>query len=432
MSLTTFDYNRVDLRIREGFIFLVCVLVPIADTFGATVKPYLPLALILRLVVWVFAACVLITTRTISKWLRLMLFFTGVFFLIQVVVHFFIFQDPRLLSMESASIMKLLYFPALLLALYAVAVEGVVSKEAIHSSLIFLGALILVSLLLGEISGFGGSIAGRGVDIEGKKGFMIGANEVGLMLLLTVPITISLFQRYAPFRFFPYLSLLVVYSAAGLLVFTKSSLVAPFVALIGLLGSGISNGSRIRRFLFLISISIAAAILTYFVISRIGDLIEFAMKTFIAALIDDGILSFVFRGRETYIDAIYPQLIGNDNNLLILLFGSGEYYIRAISVAPLQRAFSDGTMFEMDLFDLIGSVGLVGSFLYFSVTLLTIKKVRIGNMLFINKMALMLAVMHSFLAGHVIFSPQVTTIIALILLLHSEKFCKSRQMQLVG
>jgi hypothetical protein len=325
------------------------------------------------------------------------------------------------LAIELSSILRLMYFPVLLLVMQVVAMEGYVSKDKVHSTLIYFGILIIASLVLGEVSGLGGSIAGRGVDVEGKKGFMIGANEVGLMLLLTAPYTMFCFQRYYPFRFFPHLSSLAVYTAAGLLVFTKSSLIAPVVTLVGWLSFGFSNRNKLKRWLFFIFVCITALALVNFVMGRIGDIVEFAMKTFMATLVNDGLVNFLFRGRETYIDAIFPQLVNNEFNFLIVLFGAGEYYIRTISVSPLMREVGEGSMFEMDMFDLLGSVGIVGTFFYISLIFILVKNIKPKNFLFVTKFALVLSIAHSFMAGHVLFSPQVTTIIALILLLHSDK-----------
>jgi hypothetical protein len=148
--------------------------------------------------------------------------------------------------------------------------------------------------------------------------------------------------------------------------------------------------------------------------------VDLAVNTFFAALFNDGVVSFLFRGRDSYINAIYPQLADHDLNFIFLLFGSGEFYMRAISVAPLMLEAGMGTTFEMDIFDILGSFGVIGSFLYSLLVYIFVRAIKPRGFLFETKLALFLLSVHAFMAGHVLFSPQVTTILAFILILHGQ------------
>ena len=108
--------------------------------------------------------------------------------------------------------------------------------------------------------------------------------------------------------------------------------------------------------------------------------------------------------------------MGNIYNYTIFLFGVGEYYIRYISEIPLYLQSNKGTLFEMDFFDLFAMYGLIGFTIYMNIVYIMFKLSRINKAGMSILFILALALIHSFLAAHVLFSPQVTTLISLILI----------------
>jgi hypothetical protein len=163
----------------------------------------------------------------------------------------------------------------------------------------------------------------------------------------------------------------------------------------------------------LLSLGIFIVVLIY---RNLEVIREFALNTFFSALLDDGFVSFLFRGRKNYITAIYPQLLNHPLNWLYLLFGAGEFNIRAMSVVPLSLMPGQGTTFEMDFFDVFGAYGLVGFLLYAGLVGGLLRQAGPRKAPIEASVAVFCVLAHSFLAGHVLFSPQVTTLLALVLL----------------
>ena len=83
--------------------------------------------------------------------------------------------------MELVTTMKMLYLPIVSAALFALLTskDDLFSVDLIEKLLVFYGVLIVLSIVIGDVSGLGGNISGRGEGIEASKGFLIGANEVG-------------------------------------------------------------------------------------------------------------------------------------------------------------------------------------------------------------------------------------------------------------
>ncbi len=385
----------------------------VADTFGGLLHGSFPLSLVVRalslalFLVWVLDSPQT-TVRVRMLLLTFMLYLSALLF-----VRFVRNPVMPLVAMDASSSLRLLYAPLLLGFVAAVMRAGLFTAERARSIAVLFGWLILLSLFLGKATGLGGEIGGRGVDIEAGKGFMIGANEVGLMLILSCPFVVAdLLARLRSMALTALIAMLL-YSAAGFYVFTKSSLAAPLVCSITLYALSKARGPTTLFIARMILLGALAGI-SMAVMHFLDIIVAYADTTFFGALLNEGMVSFLFRGRQTYIDALYPQLAGDDLHALFLLFGAGEYSIRQMSLGPLSLGNHEGTNFEMDFFDLIGAYGVAGTALY------GILLASILNTLPMRQdlkpgtgFALGAVLVHSFMAGHVVFSPQVMTLVIL-------------------
>jgi hypothetical protein len=409
----------VTKRSRSCFIHVhpgtLVSVIAIADTFGGLVQGIIPATLLMRTAMVCFLLVYVLLSPTLRQDSRILWLILTSYLFCRVFLDYFVSLNLQVLIMEIGTTFKLLYFPLLYTYLHGQIVKGKMVRRDVRRIISLYGWLILGSLVLGHVTGLGGVIAGRGTDIEGGKGFMIGANEVGLMLLLTAPFVGADIMHRLRSVWLGGLVQLFIYGLAGLHVFTKSSLIAA-------LSSGFSVYQTItkssRRSKWLVKI-IVAALCAYLVILILKnlDLIEaFALNTFFSALLNDGIVSFLFRGRQDYISAIYPQLVEHDLNWLFILFGAGELFMRDLSVGPLMLELGEGTTFEMDLFDLIGSYGVVGMVLFGAVVATMFRKAAPYHIPQDIKIAILAVLVHAFLAGHVLFSPQVTSLFALLIL----------------
>lgn len=398
-------------------VIFIFVLAPIADTFGGLTNDFLPTSLLVRLAILLTALPIIVNCRRTSKQLFPLIMIVFSYILTTTFIQLLISDSLEYSINAISNAIKLMYFPILLAVIIALYDKKIISKVTIKNGILLTGTLVIFSILLGKVSGFGAEIAGRGSDISGNKGFLIGANEVGLMLLLTAPTVIAWISSTKILNRFTNISALIIYSASGLIVFTKSSIASITIPIANwLLFSTKENHSKISRisakcFLIIVTLTSLAMIYSEDIENTFG-------KTFFVSLLEGNIIDFVFRGRFDYFDAINPGLIDNSYNYLIVLFGAGEGYIRSLSITPLGRSMSEGTMFEMDALDLFWSYGFIGTTLYLTSIYYSIKFAKLSKPSTLNIFALAMALVHSILAGHVIFSPQISTLIAFIVMLN--------------
>lgn len=387
------------------YIVILFVLLPVGDTFGAL----LPSSILTLLRGSIFLLSLKFVIGFSSNY-RSITTFMLIYFSIRITLAIMM----NIINLNDlTNIIRLLYFPVIFTLLFIFNRSlGLISNHKFTSTIALTNILIVVSILSGYILGTGGAILGRGELFNGQKGYLIGANEVGLMLLLSSYTTFNLIKRKInnPIILILFICLNIW---IGFIVFTKSSLVFSlfsFLYLFYFIYNSIKT--KLLRSAYLISIT------TLFIVkfsSSFSQLIQFGKKTFLNELIEGNIASFLFRGRQHYIEAILPQLYNAKDNYLIFLFGAGETTTRELSVQPLGLTKGQGTTFEMDFFDLFALYGVIGLFLFAMWIFLLLK----NNWNSINsptKWILFTVFTHSFLAGHVIFSPQVTTLISFLIL----------------
>lgn len=405
---------KVNISKEAILIVLLFYIIPVLDTFALLVNDYFPFLVVFRGVVFLIGLYLFFTTIYISKQAKSLILFFILYVFTSIFIHILIFDNPYIMKIEAITFIKLMYFPILFFSLVILYKKNLINHLQIEKIMFFYGILLFISLFLGSVTGYGGEIGGRGTDVEATKGFMIGANEIGIMLFLTIPFFIMKIRKYFSLVKAHIISS-ILYTIAGIIVFTKSSLMAIFVSFVYFAYS-LNELKRIKRILIkllVLSLIVVSSMYLYVVLTGI---IDFFMTTFFVTLFDGDILGFFFRGRQNYIDAIYPQLLENSYNYIILLFGAGEYYIRHISEIPLALESNQGTLFEMDFFDFFAMYGAIGSviYLYIIYGIFVLSKINRGEMSILFILALVF--IHSFMAAHVLFSPQVTTLISLILI----------------
>lgn len=381
------------------------------DTFGGAVQGVFPAALLLRgLLIVVFLGWALQGPGVRLDFRRLVTA-SLLYFCVFLFLHFLIDFNTGAVSLEASATLRLLYGPLLACYVAACLITRQLLPEDARRVILTYGWLILLSLLLGHVTGLGGAIGGRG--LEAGKGFMIGANEVGLMLLLTCPVVVSDLQRRLRQPALVAAVALAVYGWAATHVFTKSSLFVPVVCAATIFALCQRAGGWTLRIGYL-ALAAGGTAIAMAILSQLDLILAFAQSTFFRSLFDDGLIVFLFRGRQDYIEAMYPQLAGHDLSPLFWIFGAGEFHVRAISEAPLMLARGEGTTFEMDVFDLLACYGIVGTAVYAVLlrrAIAPIVRARLGWPLRITVIAVLI---HGFMAGHVVFSPQVMTLLILL------------------
>lgn len=386
-------------------------IIPVLDTFGLLINHYFPFLIVFRSICFILSLSLVFRSRHINDSFKLILFLIILYLCITILFHLLIFQISA--TSEISGIVKLLYFPSTFLAFFHLLKDDKVNLAYIKRLIYRYGILLFLSLFIGYFSGYGGVVTGRGLSIEGSKGFMIGANEIGLMLVITIPILYLNFNYFSS-KLLNNIFLLSFYLFSGVIVFTKSSLISSLMAL-WLFFLFVKKLKPISRYIIRFLMLIGFLFLTVFLRKNYNELIAFTNTTFFKTMLDGEVVKFLFRGREAYINAIAPILYDSSVNFLIFVFGAGEYYIRKVSEVPLGLDLGGGTLFEMDFFDLLAMFGVIGFILYTAILIMILKIARLGKSFFVS-LIVILIFLHSFIAGHVLFSPQVTTLLSLILI----------------
>ena len=415
MGLNAMNGNFTLMKKRLLNATSLVYVIAVADTFGGLVQGVFPATLLLRMVMIVFLLLHVFRLSSKGSGTQLPWFALIGYFLAKVTADYFVALDERVFAVEGGATLRLLYFPLLYAFLLNQLTKGRLTRAQLHSFLLLYGWLTLASLVLGHVTGLGGVIGGRGLEMEGGKGFMIGANEVGLMLLLTAPFIGDDMIRRTRSVLVGGITQLLVYGLAGVHVFTKSSLIAVLVSAYSVYRAFICRGKQAKT-LLRIGLFGIFPIVVMLIYQNLKVIEEFALETFFSALLNDGVVSFLFRGRNDYISAIFPQLRDHPQSWLFLLFGAGEFYMRKVSERPLMLMPGEGTTFEMDFFDVFGAYGLVGFGLYAWIVRVILRQAGPRKMPVEISVAIFCVIAHSFMAGHVLFSPQVTTLLALVLL----------------
>jgi len=411
---------KINISKENILIILLFYIIPVLDTFGLLLNKYFPFLILSKGIVFFMGLYIFSSTVYISKQVKLLILFFIMYVLASIFLHAIILNNPNVIKIEAIALIKLMYFPILFFSLFILYKKNLINYLQIEKVMFLYGILLLISLYLGYMTGYGGEVRGRGTSIEATKGFMIGANEIGIMLFLTIPFFKIKTRKYFSSIKAHFISI-VLYTIGGVILFTKSSLIAILVSFVYFEYSS-NKLEKIKRLFFNFSILILILASSIYIYTVFADIIEFFTTTFFISLVEGDVISFLFRGRQTYIEAIYPQLLENIYNYIILLFGVGEYYIRYISEIPLSLQSNQGSLFEMDFFDLFAMYGLIGSVIYLYIIYIIFKlsKINKGEMSILFILALVL--IHSLLAAHVLFSPQVTTLVSLILIYNLMKW----------
>lgn len=268
---------------------------------------------------------------------------------------------------------------------------------------IFIASIYLSSILLGTFTGTGGVIHGRGTLFVAQKGFFIGANEVGLILIILVAFV---FIREASLG----KTSTIIYSLValcGILVFTKSSLFASVVVVFCFF--------RKHKVLSILTIIIFLFFLAINTDSVHSSLIKILEESFFVNA-RQGLEVFLFRGRQTYVEGFFKYGLSKRDFFSTLTFGLGEYEVARRVAVNIGIPVGERSTFEMDFLDLFFSLGLFVSAVYTSIIykyLLQLRKMKPRSM-FLRFLFFSIFV-HSMLAGHVLFSPQVTSLICVFL-----------------
>ena len=263
---------------------------------------------------------------------------------------------------------------------------------------------IYLSLFLGKLTGVGTKSIRFGMN--NFEGFFKGANEIGILLIIILIYLYFLRSMISEIEFFFILCANILF---GYFVFTKSAFMAIFFSFLYLN----LHFKYIRRFGIIVFGSLVVLSLNIdTVLTKI--LREVLMKSEYIKVLSTSFIHFIFNSREIYFISFFNHFDLTFLSFLWLCFiGLGDYgVIQCILPGLSWIAESDikvvgRASFEMDFFDLFFGYGFIFTLIYISCLYKYIKIVSHSGGVFVT-ILLFSIIGHSFLAGHVLFSTQIT------------------------
>ena len=391
-------------------IFLLCQ--PILDLLTGfslhTLKINLTIGIIIRVL---FLFMMIISSIFIFKKKKLLIPYSIIFlYIIFYIIGIFLYKDGNNLFSEIQGVIKVFYFPSLLLSIYSI-------KEEIHiSKLTYLTTLFLYLIFIFVPTLFGLGYKTYEITKAGTLGFFNSANEIsGIISILTPYLLILLVTTK---RLLPKIGLSLMYLIIILMVGTKTPLLVLSMTLgisfiyywilkikekeykkvaisLGILLLGVSS-----IIIILPRTNFYKNIKTHLDFLKVKNINEVFEKE---ELIDH----FIFSQRLTFLKN--KRKIYNHSNTYQKLFGIG--YINKNKTTKL---------IEMDYFDIYYSHGIIGFIIFFTIFIVILlklwKKEKITYESLMRKISIIWILFLSFFTGHIMTSPSVSFLGVLILL----------------
>ena len=337
------------------------------------------------------------------------------------IIGIIIYKDGVGLITEIQGLVKVFYFPVLLLSLYSIREEINISKMSLFTTLFLYLIFIFVPILLG--------IGYETYEITkaGTLGFYNSANEIsGIISILTPIMFIILISSR---KIIPKLILGIMYLVVILMMGTKTPLLSLGITIMAIL-LYLWRDSIIKRqfkrifvsiIILLIGVSALIVIipktnfykniethLNYLKLDNVGEVFE-----------DEELVDhFIFSQRLTFL------------NKKAKLYREANVYQKLFGIGYLKNNGKPTKMIEMDYFDIFYNHGIIGFVLFFAITIYVLWKIlrkekTLNFESYMTFISLLLIVFLSFFTGHIITAPAVS-LIAIILILEFPKNQKKR------
>lgn len=371
-------------------------------------KVNLTFGIIIRIIFLIFIC--FITLFTFKKKRVLIPYLIIGIYMILYTVGIILYKDESLFT-EIQGLIKVFYFPIILISLYSIRDKLKIGTNMLFYTLCIYVVLIFIPLLLG----FGFDT--YEITKAGTLGFYNSANEIsGIISLLTPIMFIVLVNRKNNiFR----LIVLIIYSVVILMMGTKTPLLSLiltiFFSLVYFWIKSIKSKNYKNIF---ISIGI-------FIVGCIGLIILIPKTTFYQNIevhlkflkVDE--VEDVLENEKVFDHFIFSQrltFLHNRNKD----YNKGNIYQKLFGIGYLKKG-EEAKLVEMDYFDIFYNHGLIGFIVFFGIFLYVLyhiqkNKVKQSFARYMYSFSLLLAVLLSFFTGHILTSPSVSIIVIMIVL----------------
>lgn len=374
----------------------------------------LTLGIIVRVLFLVFI-CIITLFTFKKKNVLIPYLIIGLYFILYT-IGMLVFKDTNLFT-EIQNLVKVFYFPILLVSIYSIKDEIRISNLTLFTVLFTYLILIFIPTLL--------NLGYDTYEIAkvGTLGFFNSANEIsGIISLLTPTMLIVLASSK---NIIPKLVLALIYIVVILMVGTKTPILALGITIgISVLYLWIKsikakNYKNVFISLFaviILGISLLLVIPKTNFYKNIRIHLDYLELDSITEVFTDKELvdHFIFSSRLKFLDnkaALY-----NKSNTYLKIFGIG--YLNNYKATK---------MIEMDYFDILFSHGIVGFIIFFGITVPILVKIvrekrKVDYEYVMNYTSLLLIIILAFFTGHIITAPSVSLLsIVLLLTLNTPK-----------
>ncbi len=313
---------------------------------------------------------------------------------------------------EIQGLLRVFYFPLLLISFYELKDEIKISSGVLFATLTLYLIFIFIPIILN--TGF----KSYEITKSGTLGYYNSANEISGIISILTPIIFILFnsKNKVIFKTLYILLYLVVILTIGTKTPLLSLLITLAMTFIYIMIKSYKNKKykRILSSFIIIILGIVSLVIlipkTNFYKNIIVHLDYLKVKN-VTDIIDNGNLidHFIFSQRVTfYTDR---KSIYNNSNISKKLFGIGYYYNN-----------KEDKLIEMDYFDIYFNHGIIGFIIFFSPYLyilikMTKPKRKLDFNLYMLNISILLILFLSLFTGHIITSPSVSLIVCSIMML---------------
>lgn len=288
----------------------------------------------------------------------------------------------------------------------------------LYAVLIITPTLFHTGYITYDYQGTGFVMVGHGTGV-GSKGFFVEINSlVGILVIFTFYTgqrALSFFKKGNLKNGVQFVLILLSLVMAEIITTTKTGIVVGVIYLIYFLPRSFFVLRKVitkkQRRILAELLSVLIVVLSPFIYQGFAKEVTLFIQRnqYFFDLFDGNLLKFITSSRSVFLEKTFKSINRADNSLFLHLFGGG-YYIR------LDKPFfgAGRRVTEMDWFDLYFSYGLVGIVAY-----ITYFKESLFNLLNSKKnpvkIMLVVFIVYSLIAGHVIFNAMTTTILAVAL-----------------
>lgn len=336
----------------------------------------------------------------------------SIFYLLGIIIY----KDKMGLFQEVQGLIRVFFFPLLLVSLYELKEEVKISKMTLFVTLILYLMFIFIPLLLGV------GYKTYQITKSGTLGFFNSANEISGIISILTPIMFILFKERKNIILKVIVTL--IYLVVILMVGTKTPLLSLTITLSAILLWLIIKNANAKKYklLLITFIGVIVGIASLLVVipktnfyKNIEVHLDYLKVDDITEILEDEKLvdHFIFSQRLTFLknkDKLY-----NKTSLYQKIFGIG--YLK--KGKPTK-------MIEMDYFDIYYSHGIAGFIVFFSIYFIILFRILREKqhltfdryMLFIS---LLLIIFLSLFTGHIITAPSVSILVVIIILMLSKR-----------